>query len=295
MSSIDLYAVLGVAHDASADEIRAAWKAAVADLDPTDPKLNVFNQAGAVLLDPAKRQKYDAELESAESAASAAGVRGSDAAAGGPPAYHPAVRSSRPPAKPATAGGSLSGSAAAASPAGDLDRANRPGALASPVLIAVLAVLAVASVLAAILAAGPLGRVLPDKGVPGSEKRLADAVAAAEDAAVPVLSYDYRTLAEDKKDASSRMTSDFREQYEQTFTLIEQNAPATQAVVAVEVLASAVARASTEDVEVLLFVNRPTTKKGSAEPSIFRDQVTFTMRLVDGEWLVDDMRTTRPA
>lgn len=49
MSAIDLYAVLGVARDASTDEIREAWQNAVAGLGPTDPTFNVLNQAGAVL------------------------------------------------------------------------------------------------------------------------------------------------------------------------------------------------------------------------------------------------------
>lgn len=278
MSSIDLYAVLGVARDASTDEIRTAWKAAVADLDPTDPKLNVFNQAGAVLLDDKRRRAYDAEL--------AAGESEEDEAKVVPPAP---PRTAARPAQPVAA----SAPSTIATPqgaAGDGPRREVP----AWVLVA-LAVLTVGAVLAAIFAAGPIGRALPDRGVPDEQRRLSAATSAAEKAAVPVLSYDYRHLAENKKAATARMTDDFREEYEQTFTLIEQNAPETQSVVAVEVLASAIAGATDDEVDVLLFVNRPTTKKGSAEPDIFRDQVTFSMRLVDGEWLVDDMRTTRPA
>lgn len=274
MSSIDLYAVLGVARDASTDEIRAAWKAAVADLDPTDPKLNVFNQAGAVLLDEKRRTAYDAELAADDDTAVAPVRDQGRTEAPVPPAP---VRPAGIPATPVTAG---------------RERTRREVPVWLPVA---LAVLTVAAVLAAIFAAGPMGRALPDRGVPDEQRRLSAATSAAEKAAVPVLSYDYRHLAENKKAATARMTDDFREEYEQTFTLIEQNAPETQSVVAVEVLASAIAGASDDEVDVLLFVNRPTTKKGSAEPDIFRDQVTFSMRLVDGEWLVNDMRTTRPA
>jgi Mce-associated membrane protein len=271
MSAIDLYAVLGVARDASTDEIRATWKRAVADLDPTDPKLNVFNQAGAVLLDEKRRAEYDAELAAADE------VQAPDT-----PAERPA------PAVPLTAPAPAS---ASDDPTGDGRASSGP----SSALLAVLAVLTVAAVLAAIFAAGPIGRALPDKGVPAEQARLTSAVAAAEKAAVPVLSYDYRHLEQDKKAATGHLTDDFREDYERTFTLIEQNAPATQTVVAVKVLASAVAGSEGGTVDVLLFVDRPTTKKGSSEPDVFRDQVTFSMRLVEGEWLVDDMRTTRPA
>ena len=296
MSAIDLYAVLGVARDASTDEIRAAWKGAVADMDPTDPKLNVYNQAGAVLLDPAKREKYDAELALSEDevAAPAEGDRAREARIV-EPAESASGAGDQPAGEPASAGGDgrsvLPRSGVGVSRAGLAPQ----GPAGSPALLVTLAVLTVAALLAAIFAAGPLGKALPAAGVPDSQQRLVDAADAAEKAAVPVLSYDYRHLAQDKKAATARMTSSFRKDYEQTFTLIEQNAPQTQAVVAATVLGSAVARSSEKGVDVLLFVDRPTTRKGAKEPVVYRDQVTFSMRLVDGEWLVADMRTTRPA
>jgi Mce-associated membrane protein len=55
------YDVLGVAPDASADEVRAAWRAAIADLDPTDQRFASRNRAAEVLLDPDRRAAYDAE------------------------------------------------------------------------------------------------------------------------------------------------------------------------------------------------------------------------------------------
>lgn len=56
------YDVLGVAPDAPADEVRAAWRSAIADLDPTEPRFGVLNRAAEVLLDPERRAAYDAEL-----------------------------------------------------------------------------------------------------------------------------------------------------------------------------------------------------------------------------------------
>ena len=74
MSAASWYDVLDVEPDASADEIRAAWRAAVADLDPTDRRFRVYNQAAEVLLDPSRRAAYDAEL-AAELAAAAGRAR----------------------------------------------------------------------------------------------------------------------------------------------------------------------------------------------------------------------------
>ncbi|WP_220793603.1 J domain-containing protein, partial [Nocardioides stalactiti] len=60
--NVSLYDLLDVDETASTDEIRAAWKAAIADLDPTDRRFRAFNDAAGVLLDDAKRAAYDAEL-----------------------------------------------------------------------------------------------------------------------------------------------------------------------------------------------------------------------------------------
>ena len=57
------YDLLGVEPDASEDEIRAAWKAAIADLDPGDRRFRTLNEAAEVLLDPDRRAAYDATLE----------------------------------------------------------------------------------------------------------------------------------------------------------------------------------------------------------------------------------------
>ncbi len=59
--SLSWYDLLGVAPDASAEEIRAAWRAQIADLDPTDRRFAVLNQAAEVLLDPTRRASYDRE------------------------------------------------------------------------------------------------------------------------------------------------------------------------------------------------------------------------------------------
>ncbi len=63
------YDVLDVAPGASEKEVRAAWKAAIADLDPSDRRFRVLNQAAEVLLDRKRRATYDAELAAAESEA----------------------------------------------------------------------------------------------------------------------------------------------------------------------------------------------------------------------------------
>ncbi|MEC9053458.1 MAG: hypothetical protein VX747_13430, partial [Actinomycetota bacterium] len=125
------------------------------------------------------------------------------------------------------------------------------------------------------------------------EESAEQARAAAVRAIVPVLSYDYRRLDEDAAAARSYMTSGYQDdKYDPLFSLIEDNAPGTQTVVGAQVVDSAVVRTGRDRVDVLVFVDRPTTNKQVSEPIVYKDQVTVTMARVDGQWLVDDLQTT---
>ncbi|MFC7504727.1 DnaJ domain-containing protein, partial [Nocardioides sp. GCM10030258] len=63
--SVNNYDLLNVDESATADEIRAAWKVAIADLDPSDRRFRAYNDAAGVLLDEDKRASYDAGLAEA--------------------------------------------------------------------------------------------------------------------------------------------------------------------------------------------------------------------------------------
>ena len=61
-----------------------------------------------------------------------------------------------------------------------------------------------------------------------------------------------------------------------------------------EVVSSGIVRSGEDRVQILVFVDRPTTNKLSREPVVYKDQVTVTMQKVEDEWLVDDMVTSPP-
>jgi Mce-associated membrane protein len=88
------------------------------------------------------------------------------------------------------------------------------------------------------------------------------------------------------------MTGHYKSEYDKLFAVLQDNAPRTQTKVSASVIASGVVRASADRVQVLVFVDRPTTNKLSAEPVVYKDQVTLSMQRVDGEWLVDDLVTS---
>ncbi|MCD4523999.1 J domain-containing protein [Nocardioides sp. cx-173] len=238
------YDLLDVDRDATTEEIRAAWRSAIADLEPDDRRFRVYNEAGAVLLDPERRAAYDATLpqdvdqvheehEENEETPKTEGERSGDDRRAGAPLW----------------------------------------------LIAVLAVVALALVAAT-------GYVWT-RPAPVDEDA---ARAAARAAVVPVLSYDYRTLDEDAATARSYMTPRIRKDYDDTMQVIKDNAPQTKTVVTVEEpLADGVVRSSEDRVDVLLYVNMPTTNAQGTRT--YRNQVTLRMVLDEGEWLVDDFTT----
>ncbi|HEX6148842.1 J domain-containing protein [Nocardioides sp.] len=251
------YDVLDVEPAASNDEIREAWRAAIADLTPADRRFRLYNQAAEVLLDDEQRAAYDAELVAAEP---------------------------EPDTEPVAEPGPELDSGAPTPPPAVEER--RPSTRVVPTwLIVCLAVLVAASVgLAAHLASQPSEAAV--------EEATGTARTAAERAAVPLLSYDHRSLDADQEAAHDVVTSRYRSDYDDLFELIRENAPATRTVVEVEVVASAIVRAGDDRAEILLFVNRPTTNKATQEPVVYKDQVTLTMERVGEEWLVDDLTTS---
>jgi Mce-associated membrane protein len=290
------YDVLGVEPSADAAEIRAAWRAAIADLDPTERRFRSLNQAAEVLLDEQSRAAYDAELAGAAPAAG----RGASAASHETPAdAEPSVtkrpRLPRREKKPTADRGAPTPAAGRGASAASRETPAAPSRLPLvPAWALVLAaVLATLGVVTATLASVQAGEPVSDDGGALVEQSAEEARNAAVRAVVPVLSFDYRTLEEDAAAARSYMTSSYQEEkYDPLFAVIEENADNTQTVVEVQVVDSAVTRTGDGRVEILLFVDRPTTNRESQEPVVYKDQATLTMAEVDGQWLVDDLRTS---
>lgn len=274
------YDVLGVEPTADPDEIRAAWRAGIADLDPSDRRFRSLNQAAEVLLDPASRASYDASLDEPQVAASTP-------APTAPPTHETTARKS--PKEPKRPKEPKQPKVRAAK--GERGPSRLP--LVPAWVLLVVAVLAALGVATATLAAVQAGEPVSDAGGVLVEQSAEEARAAAIRAIVPVLSYDYRSLDEDAAAARSYMTSSYQEdKYDPLFAVIEENAPNTQTVVGAQVVDSAIVRTGDDRVDVLLFVDRPTTNKQVRQPIVYKDQLTVTMARVDGQWLVDDLTTS---
>lgn len=261
------YDVLGVEPDASSEEVRSAWRSGIADLDPSERRFRLLNQAAEVLLDPQRRAEHDAALATEQVDA--------------PPAPVDTEHDDRTPAEAEDGWTRV--------PTG----ASLP--LVPGWVLIVLTVLAVLAVSAAVVVwVQPNERVISSAdGGNEIEESAEQARATAERAVGPVLSYDYRSFDESTSAARSYMTSGYQEEYDKLVAALEPNLEEVQPVVEVEVVDSAVVRTSGDRVDVLLFVNRPTLRKGMDEPVVYKDQVTMRMVREDGTWRVGDLSTNQ--
>lgn len=257
------YDLLDVDPTASADDIRVAWRSAVADLDPTDRKFRVFNQAAEVLLDPDRRAAYDAEL--AQGAADETEAQDDPEEAGGAPDVPATV-------EPAYAGPVIE------------DGSRGPWAVPGWLLIAVAFLLAVS-----------LGVIGVSLTKPSDSSLAADTTAAqtaAERAIVPILSYDAQHLDQSASQAEQFMTNNEKGVYEKLFAVIRENAPRTGTVAQANYVTSGIVRTGDGRVDVLVFVDQSTRNKQQTKPVIYKDQVTVSMEKVGNDWLVDDLKTS---
>ena len=262
------YDLLDVAPDTPADEVRAAWRAQIADLDPTDRRFAVLNQAAEVLLDPDRRATYDAELAHRAWPEPEPGLEPE-------PEPEPEPESA---AEPAVTG---------AAPTGQQERPAAPRLALVPgwLLAGAAAVTLVLVVTVAVLWVRE-----PSAGDVEEDARAAQA--AAERAVVPILSYDATHLDESKAAAQQYLTGSLRKDYDNIFAgLIEQNAPATRTVVQASLVRSSIVRADGAHAQIFLLINQTRTNKKYTVPQVYKNWVTLTMDKVDGQWLVADLAT----
>lgn len=294
------YDVLGVERGASADTIKQAWREATDKFEPGTGagQFRMFNEAADVLLDPKRRAAYDASLAGTTGTASTTPTTATPTPV---PAGPTTTTDEAPTGRAAPPSRRPSRSTRARTPARERDTGSRPsrvpGFLARPArstaVLVVLALLAVAAVTGAVL----LGLRVQDAAV--AQDARAQAPAAAERAAAAMLSYDYRTLPDDRQRASRYLTGGFKKQYLDNFTLLEKQADGTpgaavqsKAVVKASVEGSGVVDVSSsgKTARVLVFVNQVSEKEG-ADPQIFQNRVQMTMQDVDGRWLVSNLRS----
>jgi Mce-associated membrane protein len=254
---VNFHDLLGVSPDAGPDEIRSAWQAKVADVDPSDWRFAAYNEALTELLKQHAAAEPEPEPEPEAVVAEAT---------------------------------SLTPAPLAPQPTGD-EQFQMPAAATRAPRVVPLWLLAALAVLAAACVA--VAGVAWSKPSPrGIEDQARAAQSAAESAATAILSYDYRTLSQDEQSAESTMTSQYRDKkYAPYFKVVQQNAPGLQAVVNATVVSSSIVRAGDGRAQILVLFDQSTSNKANATPLVNQNHATFTMEKDGGDWLVSNITT----
>lgn len=289
------YDVLGVERDASADEVRAAWRAATDRAEPGSGQFRAANEAAETLLDPTRRAAYDATLETPVARATQPAAT---------PASTPTDTKPRPSRRDRRRDEKAWPGDPRAEQAEERADDHAKGERGAGWFVRTLGrapVLVLAALLVLVLAlAGAsvwLGREVR------AEARVADArdqaTVAAEQAAEAILSYDYEDLATDQRRAEGYLTGDFKQEFTKNFRLLSEQpdgspgaAVQTKATVQAQAVGSGVVDVAADGrtARVLVFVNQ-TSEKQDQEPQVFLNRVSMTMQERNGRWLVSDVRS----
>lgn len=276
--STNLYDLLDVPESASEDEIRAAWKSAIADLDPTERRFRAYSDAAGVLLDAERRAAYDAEL-TAQRDADAAADTATKAEAEAVPGEPDAPTVSKDPAAPPKAAGGGPG----------------PVALAVAVVAAVLSVALAVFLLSRPGADGERSAKEVTARNVATERAALAAEGAAEQMVAPVLSYNHKTMAADLERLRGYMTDKMAEKQAAGWPELTKEAETQQVVVEAKPAGTALTRVSADGdrATVVVFIDQYVTK-ADKEPFVLRMWATFNLVKVAGsesKWLLDDLCT----
>lgn len=282
------YDVLGVERDASAEQVRTAWRQATDRAEPGSTQFRSANQAAETLLDPARRAAYDATLAPQTDDRDAPEHDVAQDLDPGREEEQVEDRETPPPASRSWVERRRERPGDA--PVGRLTRLL--GSL--PLWVMALLVLLTVAVGALVIW---LGTVVAAQAAEADAR--VQAPVAAEQAAVAMLSYDHRQLAEDRARAEGYLTGDFKEEFLKNFALLEEQddgspglAVQTKTVTTAQVQDSGVMGVDDDGrtVRVLLFVNQTSEKQGQ-DPQVFLNRVAMTMTKQGERWLVSDLQS----
>jgi len=158
-----------------------------------------------------------------------------------------------------------------------------PTVLRRPPRLRAVPTLVVAIVLVAAVA---LAAWYGDRRAGQREQAVRQALATAPAAAKALFSYDYRTFDDSIANGRTFATGAFADEYAQTTAALKQTATTQQAVVLAEVSATGVVSASSDRVELLVYLNQYRRNVTTAGEKVDQNRVVLTMVPVGGEWKV---------
>lgn len=117
-----------------------------------------------------------------------------------------------------------------------------------------------------------------------------DAIRAASEGGVALLSYSPETLSRDVENARSHITDDFQASYRQfTEQIVAPTAQRAQLTTSVRVVRAAAAELHPNSALVLAFIEQDTASKANPEHVKTTSSVRITLKKVHGAWLIDKL------
>ncbi|ORW28135.1 hypothetical protein AWC19_27770 [Mycobacterium palustre] len=151
-----------------------------------------------------------------------------------------------------------------------------------------IAVYGVLPVIAAALTAGSGYLKWQESSARGSQQAGVEALTAARESVVAMLSYKADTVDKDLKGAENRLTGKFRDSYTHLINdVVIPGAKRDNITAVASAPAAAVASASMNRVVVVVFVDQTTTV-GTGPPSDTASSVKVTLDKIGGQWLISD-------
>lgn len=274
--SASWYDVLGISRDADASEIRAAWKASISDLDPTDRRFGLYNEAAGVLLDAGKRDEYDATLPATPEPDEAVDEDSDNSEDDESPTED----------QPAE-GDSADGESAEDDTAATVQEAGDSAGPGFDVPLKFLAALAI--VLVIVLAAAATLQFTVDDPA-DVEASMAQARVAAEKSVPKVLAYDYKSPETSHDQAMRVLTGDLKSEYDALWNdALAPNLGKAKATLTTSLVASGLVDASSggDRVKVLTVLKMHTVNAGGNQDSL--TTLTATMVNHNGTWLIEEL------
>lgn len=123
------------------------------------------------------------------------------------------------------------------------------------------------------------------------EQARTEAIVAAKDAVVPLLSYNYRTIDRQVSSTQGLLTGKFKDDYAALVRSQIIGTSKAQAVsIQTEVVSASIESGSASQVVVFMFVNQQSEVAGAAQPALTGSRLRLTMQHVGGRWLVSDLQ-----
>jgi Mce-associated membrane protein len=114
------------------------------------------------------------------------------------------------------------------------------------------------------------------------------AIKAASDGAVALLSYSPNTLSRDFANAKSRLTEDYLAYYQQfADQIVGPSAQRGQVTTTATVVKAAVSELHPNSAVVLVFVKQKTSSKEKPEPVVTSSSLRVTLKKVNSSWLIE--------